>query len=309
MPQSSRHPVVQALGRLALAATVSLLAAVPASATVLTANQLNVYRDGTSADWLQGDFRLLSDSFTEDGPYVGPVFTGSGLASSYTLQGLAAGADAALAVREQGGALLLDPNYGALSANAQGALGRSLRLRLMTNIDPSQPNAGLPRSRSFAAALRLSLTAMPDTGQSFGLRLSDGFSNNNDVIELYVAGGALGDTIVFRTQDFAPPNPGITVHNTAPLVAPVGADALVLVLSHSAPDTDQIYGVYGYADASGALMGNLTTFANFATAFDGESFTRVELRAATTAPIPEPGTWSMFAAGLGLLLTQLRRRG
>lgn len=308
MPQSSHHPVFQALARFTLAAAVAVVAAAPASATVLTATQLNVYRDGTSADWLQGDFRLLADSFTEGGPYVGPIFTGSGLASSYTLQGLAPGADAALAVREQDGQLLLNPNYGALSPNAQGQTGRSLRLRLLTNTDPSQPNVGLPRSRSFAAALRLSLTAMPDMGQAFGVRLSDGFSNNNDVIELFVAGGASGDTIVFRTQDFALPNPSITLHNTAPLAAPAGADTLVLVLSHPIANADQIYGVYGYADASGALMGDLITFANNATAFDGESYTRVELRATTTLPVPEPGTWAMFAAGLGLLLTRVRRR-
>lgn len=306
MPQPSRHPALKALARFTLACAAAFVAAAPASATVLTANQLNVYRDGTSEDWLQGNFRFLADSFTEGGPYVGPVFTGSGLASSYTLQGLAPGADAALALREQDGQLLLNPNYGALSPNAQGGVGRSLRLRLLTNIDPSQPNAGLPSSRSFAAALRLSLTAMPDTGQAFGVRMSDGFSNNNDVIELFVAGGASGDTIVFRRQDFALGQ--ISLLGTAPLAAPAGADALVLVLSHPTANTDQIYGVYGYADTSGALMGDLTTFANSATAFDGESFTRVELRATTTAPVPEPGTWAMFAGGLGLLLTRLRRR-
>jgi PEP-CTERM motif len=306
VPQPSRHPALKALARFTLACAAAFVAAAPASATVLTANQLNVYRDGTSEDWLQGNFRFLADSFTEGGPYVGPVFTGSGLASSYTLQGLAPGADAALALREQDGQLLLNPNYGALSPNAQGGVGRSLRLRLLTNIDPSQPNAGLPSSRSFAAALRLSLTAMPDTGQAFGVRMSDGFSNNNDVIELFVAGGASGDTIVFRKQDFALGQ--ISLLGTAPLAAPAGADALVLVLSHPTANTDQIYGVYGYADTSGALMGDLTTFANSATAFDGESFTRVELRATTTAPVPEPGTWAMFAGGLGLLLTRLRRR-
>lgn len=281
------------------------MAAAPASATVLTATQLNVYRDGTPAEWLLGNRLLLGDSFDNGSPLVGPNFTASGLPADYTLQGLAAGADAALAVREQGGTLLLDPNYGAVSANAEGGLGRSLRLRLLTNIDPNLPSAGLPRSRSFAAALRLSLTSMPNAGESVGFRLSDGFSNNNNnVIELFVAEGALGDTIVFRTQDFV--NGQITLHNTAPLLAPAGADTLVLVLSHPTANTDQIYGVYGYADAGGALMGDLTTFANNATAFDGESFTRVELRATTL--VPEPGSWAMLAGGLGLLLTRLRRR-
>ena len=306
MPQSSHHPVFQALARFTLAAAAALIAATPASATVLTATQLNIYRDGTSTDWLQGNFGFLADSFDNGNALVGPNFIGSGLASMYSLQGLAEGADPALAVREQDGLLLLDPDYGAVSANALGGFGRSLRLRLLTNIDPSLPNAGLPRSRSFAAALRLSLTSMPNAGESIGFRLSDGFSNNNDVIELFVAEGASGDTIVFRTQDFVAGS--IQTHDTAPLLAPAGADTLVLVFSHATADTDQIYGVYGYADPSGALMGDLTTFPNSATAFDGESFTRVELRA-TTVPVPEPGTWAMFVAGLGLLLTQVRRRG
>ena len=35
--------------------------ALPASASVLTALQFNVYRDGASADWLLGNNRLLGD--------------------------------------------------------------------------------------------------------------------------------------------------------------------------------------------------------------------------------------------------------
>ena len=304
MPQPSHPPLVLAVARVALAAAAACAAALPASATVLTATQLNLYRDGTSADWLQGNQLLLGDSFNEFGPFIGPNFTGSGLSANYTLQGLDAGADPALAVREQNGTLLLDPTYGAPSANAQGGLGRSLRLRLQTNIDPALPNAGLPSSRSFAAALRLSLASMPTVGGAFGLRMSDGFSNNNDVIELSVAGGASSDTIVFRMQDFQANQ--ITVLNTAPLVAPAGADTLVLVLSHGTANTSRIDGAYGYADATGALMGDLVSFANPATAFRGESFTRVELRA--TAPVPEPATWALFAGGLGLLLTRMRKR-
>jgi len=132
-----------------LAAALACAAAVPASATVMTALHLNVYRDGSSADWLLGNSRLLADGFDNGNPYAGPNYSGSADTAAYTLQGLAPGANAALAAREQGGALLLDPGYGASSANALGQTGYSLRLRLQTNIVDA--DHGLPQSRSFAA--------------------------------------------------------------------------------------------------------------------------------------------------------------
>lgn len=286
-------------------------AALPASAaTALTALQLNVYRDGSSADWLLGQNRLLADSFDNGDPILGPPFPDDS-PSVYTLQGLESPANATLALREQGGALLMEPRHGAVSANATGQLGRSLRLRLLTSIDDvNAPNRGLPYSRSFAATLRLSLAAMPDEGHSFGFRFTDNHSNNNDVIEIFVAGGAAGDSIVFREQNFVTGT--VSLLGSAALTPPAGADSLVLVLSHSAPNTPAIFGSYGYADALGAGIGNLTTFTDIhsapapAFAFDGELHTRIELRA--TAPVPEPGAWALFVGGLVLLGARLGRR-
>ena len=309
----SLHPVpvpTWQLLRPALALLLASAVAVPASAAELTALQLNLYRDGSPADWLLGQNRLLADSFDNGDPYLGPPFP-DGSPSVYTLQGLENPANAALALREEGGALQMDPRYGAVSSNASGLLGRSLRLRLLTTIDDvNAPDRGLPRSRSFAATLRLSLAAMPDEGQSFGLRFTDNYSNNNDVIELFVAGGAAGDTLLFREQDFVTGT--VNWLGSAALAPPVGADSLVLVLSHSAPDTDAIFGSYGFTDALGTGIGGLTTFTDAtgapaaAFAFDGEGHTRIELRA--TAPVPEPGTWALFAAGLGVLALRARRR-
>jgi len=272
-----------------------------ASATVLTALQLNVYRDGDPTTWLAGNNLLLADGFDNGDAYTGPAFP-NGQASTYTLQGLAAGADAALAVREQGGALLLDPLYGAVSANALGGMGHSLRLQLQTNV--TDANSGLPRSRSFAAALVMPLTAMPDPLKSFGLRFSDGFSNNNDVIELFVANQVAGQMIVFRKQEFV--MPGITQLGSTPLAAPFGATSLVLSLSHPVADTDTVFGRYGYLNAAGTLIGGMTTFATSTTVFNGELHTRVQLRA--TAPVPEPAAWALFAVGLGLFAALRRVR-
>lgn len=302
MPQNK-----QRLAALALCASLSTcLTTGQAAATALSAEQLNIYRNGSSADWLLGNNRLLGDGFDNGNTLVGPAFSSTGTAATYNLLGVASAGVVAQAAREQNSQLLLDPNFGAVAPNAAGQTGPSLRLRLLTNTTTA--GSGLNIGQSFAATLRLSLSAAPDPGQSFGLRLNDADigSSNNDVVELSWSGSASGGNIVFRKQDF---DLGfVSGLGSAPVAAPAHAAMLVLSLAHNEAGSGLISGSYNYADSSGALLGSFTTFDNRATAFQGETHTRVELRATgLTAPVPEPGSWALMAGGL-LLLLRLRRR-
>ncbi|MDT7837822.1 PEP-CTERM sorting domain-containing protein [Aquabacterium sp. OR-4] len=274
-----------------------------AAAPVTAMTQLNVYRDGSSADWVLGNSRWLGDGFDNGNLLVGPAFTGTATAASYQLLGVAAGADPALAAQESGSALRLDATQGDVASNALGAQGRSVRLRLLTNT--SDPASGFAQSRSFAASLRLSLDSLPALGHTAGLRFADGFSNSNDYVELFVTGQTGGGAqVVLRKQDFA--LGAITVIGAATLAPVSGAAQLVLSLAHGAPDSPLLSGSFNFADASGALLSPSFIGLGSATAFNGELHTRLELRA--TAPVPEPADWALMLAGGGLLLAARRAR-
>jgi hypothetical protein len=81
---------------------------------------------------------------------------------------------------------------------------------------------------------------------------------------------------------------------------------LVLVHSHDTPGSSLSRGSFGYADGTGSLLGSFTTFGSAATAFNGEDFTRLELRATGPGAAPEPAP--VLAAGSGVYKLSAGRR-
>jgi hypothetical protein len=282
-----------------LALALSGAALTASAVTTMKVNYLVVYRDGSLANWLQDQNLLLDEGFDNGDPTIGPAFTG-GAAAGYIPLGASANPQA---ISESGGQLLMNASLGDISANAVGTDGHSLRLRLLTNIN--DPNLGLPQSRSFGAGISMPLDTLPSTQSNFGMRLSDAFSNSNDVIELSVVNGAAGLGVLFRKQDFQ--NGTITNLGFAALAAPAGASNVVLALVHLQAGSNTIGAAYGYLDGNNELINGLTPFANVATAFNGEVHTRLELRA--TAPVPEPAGWLMMGIGLAATVAVMRRRG
>ena len=297
--RNSRHNFLVSLS-VAIALAGGMVSSV---ASPMAAVWLTIHRDGTPLDWLAGNNVLLDDRFNNGNPLLGPNFPDGVTASTYSLWGPQSPADALLAAREPGGALVLDPSYGGLTSSASGSAARVVLLRLLTST-VADSNDGLPKSRSFAASLLIPLVGMPPVGQSLFLRLTDiGFGNRNDVIELSVVGTPDGKFIRFQKQDFLAGT--TTLLGWTPVAPPTDAVAIALSLAHPTLNDDGIYGSYGYASGT-ALIGGFTIFPNSTTVFQGETHTRVEILAAQN--VPEPESYAMMLAGVGVVGFATRRR-
>lgn len=283
----------------------ALLCAAPASAAVqadptYTAMRLRIYKGGFDP----ATNIIFDDPFDNGNPLAGPNFS-NGNSSAYT----ALNYQTPFGPTEQTSpnrGLLLEPSLGMDTANAVGGPAKSVGVRLQTNIDPNS-TVGLKQGALFAVYASF-LWQVPTTGfDQYGVRLTDTTANQtpDDVLDLRVIGSSVGPKIRFRDQDFAA-HTLLDLETTSVLAPPDGTTFVVLGLTHEQVGSTTIRAGYGFRDAQGNLLGNWNWLNQTGTIFTGENFTRVELRA--VAAVPEPETYALLLAGLGLLSFYARRR-
>lgn len=279
------------------------------AASAFDVDALAWFKGGSLVDWTgpnASDYLAFFDDF-DDGlaPPSSSWIYPSGYPASYTFANVTG--SVAGAVSESGGFLHLDPSQSTPLTDASGNnAAHTMGVRLVTNLNEAEPSRGFNRASPNGVA---AVFALPDfaAGEAIGLRLSDGFSNINNVVDLRVGGGVNGSSIYWREQDFA--SGTVTMLDSTPFVVPAGADRLVLGLSKAGANDDLVEAYYGFLDsASGQFVsgGELTALAGSTRIFDGESFSRIELRA--VSPVPEPHVSLMLFVGLGVVLARSRRQ-
>ncbi|WP_248281838.1 PEPxxWA-CTERM sorting domain-containing protein [Parazoarcus communis] len=298
-------PVVLARKLLA-SSTLALCVCSPAlAATQYTVDSFIWQKGFDNGDtWLTGGNVAFFDGFTDGlAPPNAPALS-SGTATSYTIRG----ATDPSAVIEFAGKLWLTPSLGTPSIGPDGSEFRQSRVRLNTNIDENVPALGFNQTATNAFTAIYDLV-LPTPGESYGVRLGDGHSDPffNDILDFTVLnyGGSIALAWARRTWDV----PYTFIDGVLPDI-PNGADQIVLSLAKEDAASNAIRAYYGFYDSStSSLIGSMTALNTITTAFNGESFARMELLTMSiNAPVPEPETYAMLLAGLGIIGAAARRR-
>ena len=258
-----------------------------------------LYRGGTLTDWLNDQNIIFDDSMNNGNPLTGPNFSNNN-PSTYTAHNLQNAVDFDKAFIETN-KLLMNADYANVSSNANNTSShRTLGLRLQTNTSDSV--RGLNQNTTFAAAAVFTYQA-PAAGYGYGIQLIDAYSNSSDIVDLRIYNSGAGSYIYFRHQDFLAGT--ITDYSSVTPIVPEGAISIALVLAQEAANTGEITGHYGFVNAQGELIAGLVPIGNTAI-FHGEDHTQFELRA--LAPVPEPKSYVLLLAGLGLMGVIARRK-
>ncbi|WP_230970976.1 hypothetical protein [Nitrogeniibacter aestuarii] len=304
---ASNWTTMGGLGRaLVLAATLAGGSAQAADA--FDVDSLVWFKGGTLADWTgtnAASFAAFYDDFTDNvPPPSSPWIYGTGNPARYALVNVASGATDA--VTESNGFLHMHPRQSTPGSNAAGqGFAHSLGVRLLSNDDEAFPERGFNFAASNAVAGIFALPSFSD-GSAIGIRLTDAFSNANNMVDLRMGREAGAEFIHWRVQDFI--NGTATVIDSVPYAVPVGADRLVLALTKPNENDSEVFAYYGFMDsATGAYVagGELTALGGSTEIFDGESFSSIELRAVTA--VPEPASAFMWFAGMALLANRIRQ--
>lgn len=281
--------------------TTLCLGCASANAFITYIDEFRIVRSGAT---------FFLDTF-DDGvepPIVPNAFNCAAAPSCYSLSGTFNTDD------EAGGKLRMNT---ALGGEVESAIGNPRifqRASLLSNRSdlPADMNAGLKRHRVFSASVVYDLV-VPGPADQMQVRLADPHANTadpghrSDTLSLAVrrddAPGAM-PVIRFFEQNF---NAGtLTEIDSTPLNLALGADQIRLTLAHSVADSTEIFAAWDYLSGGGVVASG--SFATPGNIFDGETFTRADF--GVSAMIPEPETYAMLLAGIGVLVWRLRgRRG
>jgi hypothetical protein len=250
---------------------------------------------------------LFRDSF--DGPGLPP--SGPDGAATYAVTGPAGFTGAS------NGKLTMTPGLGApvmISGVFSEIATTTIRVA-----SPFADNANfLGQASAFSIRGLFDLASVPSvTGQSFGIRATDqalGIGNiGNESYELFVGFGEQGGlnegkvVVALRKNDYMANQSsllaGVSIADLLPQASQIelsfakAAGAAVLNASY------RLYGAGG-VEVGGGPIGVQRTLS----IYDGEDFIRGGFQSSDIAPIPEPSTLAMMAAGLAALAFLRKRR-
>jgi hypothetical protein len=218
-------------------------------------------------------------------------------------------------ISEAGGKALLNAAQGEIRPNAVGALSNVTRTTFSTNIVPTE-TTGLKSNQAFSVSAVFSLLDDTVAADVYGLRLTDRDAlgqlgvgtSGDDVVELRISHRASGARqLQFQRQNFLAAGGAIDLISSFTIPGNYFStyDRVELQLVKSDPGSNEIE-ANAFFSSSNGLVTQPIAFVNTTAVFNGENWTRAELYAAQ-APIPEPQTYAMLIAGLGLIGWKLRR--
>ncbi len=252
-------------------------------------------------------------------PIGGGAFA-NGVAGTYVVSGaFPPGAEA-------GGKLMLDPNAGALVSTATGTPFLRIGAILATDTDPATA-IGLKPIHDFSVRARFDLVTPAAVADGYGIELNDTSpaGPGNDRLQFLVRRDTPGDDVFQLISQRFGTGGGVSFLATAPLAPPTGTTQLALQLNHSAAQVGVVSAAYLYINSLGNVydpVGGMftsvpsasfdadvyrTVLAGTGQIFvDNEGFARSGFLAVQL--VPEPGTYAMLLAGLGVLGWFARRR-
>ncbi len=273
----------------AMLGAASLALAVPAMAYTVQVDKFSVSKNGYSAWFVDTFSDGLAPPNNPQPPFPYSVFGTVG--------------------PEIGGRLTMDQSGAVLGLNSLNQPRLVQQVLLETNYssttdtnDPSY-NFGLKKWNDFTVS-GLFDYSVPSAGDIYGIRLGDlaPVVNSGDDRLLLVVGNPGAPSIMFVDQDYINFTQ-VSVGGLPNVLLPSsGFDQIRLNLSHAAGSTD-ITASWELLASGGFVSGG--SWGSFGSIFSNENYTRAAL---ITAAVPEPSSYAMLLAGLGLLSFAARRR-